>query len=81
MSTFVVRFLEVAAGAFRGKVRHVRSGEERVFASPSELIDFFERLHASSRIETGGAGLDGEVGTPDTDPTPSRSKGDPVQDR
>lgn len=68
MSTFVVRFLEVAAGAFRGKVRHVRTGEELVFASPSDLIDFFERMHASSRIEPGQS------------LTPSQTKGDPVQD-
>ena len=48
MSTFVVRFVAAALGAFRGKVRHVRTGEEGLFSSPSQLLFFFELMNAGS---------------------------------
>ena len=47
MSTYVVRFVGTAPGSFRGKARHVRSGEEGIFSSPADLLCFFERMNAS----------------------------------
>ena len=44
MSTFVVRFVGERAESFRGKVRHVASGEELVFTDRRGLLDFIERM-------------------------------------
>lgn len=47
MSTYVLRFLGVAPDEFRGRVRHVSTGEESTFTSPEELYDFLERMNAA----------------------------------
>lgn len=48
MSTFVVNFLGDPQRGFRGRVRHVGSGEEAVFASVTDLLLFFEEMAAST---------------------------------
>ncbi|MBD3236959.1 MAG: hypothetical protein GF330_09665 [Candidatus Eisenbacteria bacterium] len=50
MSTFIVRFVGDTTDAFRGKVRHVATGEEAVFASPAELLAFLEGMNAVSDL-------------------------------
>jgi len=50
MSTYVVRFLGAAPDEFRGRVRHVSTGEEGNFASPEDLYDFMERMNAAARL-------------------------------
>jgi len=50
MSTFVVRFVGDGRSGFRGRVRHVASGEEILFASIPELIAFLEGINAMSGI-------------------------------
>lgn len=44
MSTFVVRFFEERPGGCRGRIRHVASGEESVFADERGLLAFFDRM-------------------------------------
>lgn len=44
MSTFVVNFMEDTDRGFRGRVRHVGSGEEASFSSQKDLLDFFEEM-------------------------------------
>jgi len=44
MSTFVVRFFEEHPGGCRGRIRHVASGEESVFADERGLLAFFDRM-------------------------------------
>lgn len=44
MSTFIVRFPGDPSDEFRGRVRHVSSGEEICFASIAELLSFFEGM-------------------------------------
>ncbi|MDM7915759.1 MAG: hypothetical protein QUU85_10935 [Candidatus Eisenbacteria bacterium] len=51
MSTFVIRFFQSDAESFRGRARHVRSGEETSFSSRSELWSFLERMNASGRAD------------------------------
>ncbi|RPJ44539.1 MAG: hypothetical protein EHM19_06585 [Candidatus Latescibacterota bacterium] len=46
MATFIVRFLGPLGDDFRGKVRHVASGEESTFASKRDLLTFFEAMNA-----------------------------------
>ncbi len=60
MSTYVVRFLDTTAGTFRGRVRHVSTGEEQTFSSPEELYDFLERMNAAHGPQPTSAGADGE---------------------
>jgi len=55
MSTFVVQFVGDPTGAFRGRVRHVSSGEETVFVTVDELLAFFEAMNAAN-----GLGFSGE---------------------
>jgi len=50
MSTFIVRFVGDTADAFRGKVSHVATGEEAVFASPRELLAFLEGMNAVAAV-------------------------------
>ena len=47
MSTYVVRLFGAIPDEFRGRVRHVRTGEEDNFSSPEELYDFLERMNAA----------------------------------
>jgi len=47
MSTYVVRFLGATRDEFRGRVRHVSTGEEETFTSPEALYDFLERMNAA----------------------------------
>ena len=61
MSTYVVRFMDKTAGTFRGRVRHVSTGEEQTFSSPEELYDFLERMnavHGPQPEPAGGAAAD-----------------------
>lgn len=46
MSTFVVRFIGDPAQGYRGRVRHVASGEESSFANLESLLAFFDHLNA-----------------------------------
>jgi hypothetical protein len=46
MSTFIVRFAGPPGVHFRGKVRHVGSGEEAPFGSKRDLLAFFEAMNA-----------------------------------
>ena len=46
MSTFVVRFVEDPRRELRGRVVHVRTGEEAHFTSVDELLEFFEGMTA-----------------------------------
>ena len=57
MSTYVLRFLGTTPDEFRGRVRHVSTGEETTFTSPEELYDFLERMNAAhSPVVTLGEG-------------------------
>jgi len=70
MSTYVVRFLGATPGEFRGRVRHVSTGEEDNFSSPEELYDFLERMnaaHARRSIDREPAGRPGERTTSEHD--------------
>ena len=67
MSTYVVRFLDATPDEFRGRVRHVSTGEEDNFSSPEELYDFLERMNAAHGLRSTGE-RDGEVnGEPATE--------------
>jgi hypothetical protein len=46
MSTFVVRFVGDPSRVFRGRVRHIATGEEKGFAGIRELVAFFEEMNA-----------------------------------
>jgi hypothetical protein len=46
MSTFVVSFVGTPPHRFRGRVRHVASGEEAIFGSVTDLLLFFEEMAA-----------------------------------
>lgn len=46
MSTFVVRFVGDPTKGYRGRVRHVASGEEANFISLEALLAFFDQLNA-----------------------------------
>ena len=46
MSTFVVRFVGDPTQGYRGRVRHVASGEETSFVSLEALLAFFDQLNA-----------------------------------
>ena len=50
--TFVVDFVSDPVETFRGKVRHVGTGEEIVFSSPEKLVDFMERMGAAGGLDT-----------------------------
>jgi hypothetical protein len=69
MSTFVIRIVTRAAGDFHGTVRHVSSGEEVVFSSPSQLMAFIEEMNAVSSV--------GETCKPllESPPAPDQSHG------
>jgi hypothetical protein len=69
MSTFVVRFVGNTTEFFRGKVRHVGTGEEAVFSSASELVAFIEGMN----VVSGLGGTEGEH--PDSS---SSSKAGPI---
>lgn len=49
--TFIVDFATDPVDHFRGKVRHVATGEELVFSSPDKLVDFMERMSAAGGTE------------------------------
>ena len=53
MSTFVVRLVRSEEDPFRGRVRHVGSGEEAFFNSPEELLSFLEGMHVIDGIRMG----------------------------
>jgi len=57
MSTFIVRFVDESAQSFRGKVRHVTSGEEVIFADERGLLAFFERMNALRALALANAEL------------------------
>lgn len=46
MSTFVIRLVDGSPESFKGKIRHVTSGEEVVFSSISEMVSFVEGMAA-----------------------------------
>ncbi len=50
MSTFVVSFVGNPSDTFRGRVRHVPTGEERTFASIIDLVGFLEEMNAVARL-------------------------------
>jgi len=56
MSTFVVTFLGDASEKFRGRVRHVATGEEAKFSSVTDLLVFFEEMNAVSGLKAGVTG-------------------------
>lgn len=60
MSTFVVYLAGNRSGAFRGKVRHVRTGEESSFSSAADLLVFLERMNAV--YQDGPAAVVGKLG-------------------
>ncbi|MBM3317050.1 MAG: hypothetical protein FJY75_04275 [Candidatus Eisenbacteria bacterium] len=62
MSTFVVRFMRTASGAFRGRVRHVRTGEEAAFSGPADLVAFMEGMLVVTGL--GSASEAGDVAAP-----------------
>ncbi|MBM3286369.1 MAG: hypothetical protein FJY88_03320 [Candidatus Eisenbacteria bacterium] len=45
MATFIVRFIDQREPSFRGKVRHVATGEESVFTDESGLLSFFDKMN------------------------------------
>ena len=57
MSTFIVRFVDDATESFRGKVRHVTSGAESIFADERGLLVFFERMNALRALARANAEL------------------------
>ncbi len=64
MATFVIRILGDDPRSFRGRVQHIRSGEETSFASASELLGFMERMLGAdmSRASLGLVDGIGEIG-------------------
>ncbi len=56
MSTFIVRFVDETAESFRGKLRHVASGEESVFADEGGLKAlvnrYLERDYSNPLVES-----------------------------
>lgn len=67
MSTFVVSFVGNPPRSFRGRVRHVASGEEAIFASVTDLLLFFEEmavLPGRDRDAAGSAPPSGREGAP-----------------
>ena len=58
MSTFVVHFIGDASQSFRGKVRHVATGQEIPFSGPEQLLAFFNDLNALSFPIGEGAGTE-----------------------
>ncbi|MCK4304168.1 MAG: hypothetical protein KAY24_08005 [Candidatus Eisenbacteria sp.] len=59
MSTFIVRFLGAHGESFRGKARHVRTGQEALFESSEELLAFLESLRGLSSLPAGLPAGDG----------------------
>lgn len=57
MTTYVVRFLGATPGEFRGRVRHVSTGEEDNFSSPEDLYDFLERMNAAHGPQPAATGV------------------------
>lgn len=51
MSTYVLRFFGATPDEFRGRVRHVGTGEEHTFASSDELCDFLEHMNAAHGLQ------------------------------
>jgi hypothetical protein len=45
MSSFIVRLVRGGLPKLQGRVRHVRTGEERSFANGEELLAFMEELN------------------------------------
>ena len=75
MSAFVVRFVGDAVDSFRGRVRHVATGEETTFSSIAELLAFFEGMNALSGLGAPNAefaGADCASRAPPTDPIAPR---------
>lgn len=52
MSTYVVTFLGNVSESFRGRVRHVATGEEAKFSTVTDLLGFFEEMNATSGLST-----------------------------
>ncbi len=52
MSTYVVTFLGDASEKFRGKVRHIATGEEAKFSTVTDLLVFFEEMNAVSGLKS-----------------------------
>lgn len=73
MSTFVVRLLDRALDSFHGRVRHVATGEETSFSSPTELVAFMEGVNGVSGL---GAVV---VGGDDRAPAPVARHPAPVE--
>ena len=48
MSTYVVSFVGEPLQTFRGKVKHVSTGEEIAFSTVGELVEFFEAMNVAS---------------------------------
>jgi len=46
MSTFVIRLVDGSPESFKGKIRHVTTGEEVVFSSVTEMVAFVEGIAA-----------------------------------
>ncbi len=68
MSTFVVSFVGDPPRSFRGRVRHVASGEEAVFTSVTDLLLFFEEMAAlpgPQRVEAAPERPESSEGAPD----------------
>jgi hypothetical protein len=63
MSTFVVRLLGRALDSFHGRVRHVATGEETSFSSPTELVAFMEEVNGVSGLGAVVAGGDDRAPT------------------
>lgn len=73
MSTFVVRFVKEMPDTFRGRVRHVASGEEVTFTTYSELVAFLDEMRVlngvvGSREEWSPAENPGSEGSPPAGP-------------
>lgn len=60
MSTFVVRFVDLRCGQFRGEAIHVGSDERRLFEDRQGLLAFFESINAV-RGAVGDAGREEPV--------------------
>lgn len=46
MPTFVLRFVGDATTGYRGRVRHVGTGEETAFSSLAQLLAFLDQMSA-----------------------------------
>ncbi len=46
MSTFVLRFLGDPLEEYRGRVRHVETGEEVLFSSLQQMLAFLDQMNA-----------------------------------